>query len=240
MVKKMSKSKKNYPDPMVVVNKYGADAVRLYLINSPVVKAETLKFKEEGVKDVLKDVFLPWFNAYRFLVQNIDSYNSGSNENFCWDSKSSYGDSSNVMDRWIISFTQSLLLFVKKEMEAYRLYTVLPRLMKFIDNLTNWYVRTNRKRLKGEGNSSEDCRAALDTLFSVLFTMVRVFAPFTPFLTEHMYQGLKHLVDWSKDEPQSGAKSDKERASVHFLMIPKPREDLINEDIERSVGRMQR
>ena len=62
---KMSKRKKNYPDPMQVVNKYGADAVRLYLINSPVVKAETLKFKEEGVRDVLKDVFLPWFNAYR-------------------------------------------------------------------------------------------------------------------------------------------------------------------------------
>ena len=62
---KMSKRKKNYPDPMEVVNKYGADAVRLYLINSPVVKAETLKFIEEGVRDVLKDVFLPWFNAYR-------------------------------------------------------------------------------------------------------------------------------------------------------------------------------
>ena len=61
----MSKRKKNYPDPMEVVNKYGADAVRLYLINSPVVKAETLKFKEEGVLAVLKDVFLPWFNAYR-------------------------------------------------------------------------------------------------------------------------------------------------------------------------------
>ena len=62
----MSKRKKNYPDPLDVVNKYGADAVRLYLINSPVVKAETLKFKEEGVRDVLKDVFLPWFNAYRY------------------------------------------------------------------------------------------------------------------------------------------------------------------------------
>ena len=62
---KMSKKKKNYPDPMKVVNEYGADAVRLYLINSPVVKAETLKFKEDGVKNVLKDVFLPWYNAYR-------------------------------------------------------------------------------------------------------------------------------------------------------------------------------
>ena len=67
----MSKRLKNYPDPMAVVRKFGADALRLYLINSPVVRAETLKFKETGVKDVVKDVFLPWFNAYRFLMQNI-------------------------------------------------------------------------------------------------------------------------------------------------------------------------
>ena len=77
----------------------------------------------------------------------------------------SFAPSDNVTDMWIISFTQSLLTFVKREMAAYRLYTVLPSLMKFIDNLTNWYVRTNRKRIKGE-NTPEDSRAALDTLFS--------------------------------------------------------------------------
>jgi len=229
---KMSKRKKNYPDPMLVVNKYGADALRLYLINSPVVKAESLRFKEEGVKDVLKDVFLPWFNAYRFLMQNIESYNESSETKFLWDENSSYGNSSNVMDKWIISFTQSLLQFVQKEMAAYRLYTVLPRLMKFIDNLTNWYVRTNRKRLKGEGNASSDCKAALETLFSVLYTMVRVFAPFTPFLTEHMYQRLRHLVAGNKG---AGAES----GSVHYVMIPAPRKDLIDVGIERAVARMQ-
>ena len=57
---------------MLLIEKYGADAIRLYLINSPVVRAENLKFKEEGVRDIIKDVFLPWFNAYRFLFQNID------------------------------------------------------------------------------------------------------------------------------------------------------------------------
>lgn len=67
----MSKRKKNYPDPMAVVSEFGSDALRLYLINSPVVRAESLRFKEEGVRDVLKDVFLPWYNAYRFLVQNV-------------------------------------------------------------------------------------------------------------------------------------------------------------------------
>ena len=231
---KMSKSKQNYPDPLIVVNKYGADALRLYLINSPVVKAESLKFKEDGVRDILKDVFLPWFNAYRFLLQNIESYNSRNQTPFLWSETDGLGQSDNVMDKWIVSFTQSLLAFVKQEMAAYRLYTVLPRLMKFIDNLTNWYVRTNRKRIKGENTTEQDCRCALDTLFSVVYAMVRVFAPFTPFLTEHMYQNLKGLIDWSGED-----KSPKDRASVHFLMIPQAREDLINLDIERSVNRMQ-
>ena len=93
-------------------------------------------------------------------------------------------------------------------------------------------MRTNRKRIKGENATSEDCRAALDTLFTVVYTMVRVFAPFTPFLTEHMYQNLKHLVNWSK-------KDEETNKSVHYLMIPQPLDDLINVDIERSVGRMQ-
>ncbi len=69
---KMSKRLRNYPDPLNIVGQYGADALRLYLVNSPVVRAETLKFKESGVKDVVKDVFLPWFNAYRFLMQNVE------------------------------------------------------------------------------------------------------------------------------------------------------------------------
>jgi isoleucyl-tRNA synthetase len=69
--KKMSKRLKNYPDPMNICNAFGADAVRLYLINSPLVRADSLNFSEEGVKDVVKNVFLPWYNAYRFLIQNI-------------------------------------------------------------------------------------------------------------------------------------------------------------------------
>jgi len=223
---KMSKRKKNYPDPMLVVNKYGADALRLYLINSPVVKAENLRFKEEGVKGILKDVFLPWYNAYRFLFQNIEQFEREEGVLFSWDEELC-GKSTNVMDRWILSFTQSLLDFVATEMAAYRLYTVIPRLMKFIDNLTNWYVRMNRRRLKGEGGSL-DCRAALDTLFTVVLTMVRVMAPFTPFLTETMYQKLRLKVPKLKDQ-----------SSVHFLMLPTAKQNLIDLNIERAVGRMQ-
>lgn len=70
----MSKRLKNYTDPMVIVSKYGADAVRLYLINSPVVRGDNLCFKDEGVKEVVKDVFLPWLNAYKFLIQNVENF----------------------------------------------------------------------------------------------------------------------------------------------------------------------
>ncbi|XP_067006975.2 isoleucine--tRNA ligase, cytoplasmic isoform X2 [Anabrus simplex] len=228
---KMSKRKKNYPDPMEVVNKYGADALRLYLINSPVVRAENLRFKEEGVRDILKDVFLPWYNAYRFLVQNIERLNREEGVSFKFDENVVLSNlSENLMDRWILSFAQSLLLFVKREMTAYRLYTVIPRLVKFIDNLTNWYVRMNRRRLKGDGGVT-DCHHALHTLFSVLYSMVRNMAPFTPFLCELMYQNLRQAVPSASNKDSAG--------SVHYLMLPEPRKTLIDESIERAVASMQ-
>ncbi|XP_015590237.1 isoleucine--tRNA ligase, cytoplasmic [Cephus cinctus] len=226
---KMSKRKKNYPDPMEVVNKFGADALRLYLINSPVVRAENLRFKEEGVRDVIKDVFLPWYNAFRFLMQNIERFEREERTTFVYkDVKDSASLSDNIMDRWIVSFTQTLLLFLKQEMQAYRLYTVVPRLIKYIDNLTNWYVRMNRKRIKGD-NGGADCQHALNTLFSILYTMVRINAPFIPFLTEFMFQRLSKLISSSKENLDS----------VHYQMIPNTLPQLINEDIEKAVSYMQ-
>lgn len=227
---KMSKRKKNYPDPGLIVQNYGADALRLYLINSPVVRAENLRFKEEGVRDVLKDVFLPWYNAYRFLVQNVQRLQKEDDIQFLYNENTAkQGD--NIMDKWVQSFTQSLIQFVKAEMDAYRLYTVVPRLVKFVDMLTNWYVRTNRRRLKGE-SGTEDCLWALETLFSVLFSMCRLMAPFTPFITEMMYQNLRHLIDPASVE-------EKEASSIHYLMLPQVRESVIDKRIESAVSQMQ-
>ncbi|OXU26482.1 hypothetical protein TSAR_003608 [Trichomalopsis sarcophagae] len=228
---KMSKRKKNYPDPMEVVNKYGADALRLYLINSPVVRAENLRFKEDGVRDIVKDVLLPWYNAFRFLLQNIERYEHETGKTFVYEATHTL--SSNLMDRWILSFTETLLNFLKTEMQAYRLYTVLPRLIKYIDNLTNWYVRMNRRRLKAEGTAQqEDCRAALNTLFRVVYTMVRINAPFTPFLAEFMFQRLIRYL-----EPGSAAAA--KGSSVHYQMIPDASNELIDERIERAVACLQ-
>ncbi|XP_034022071.1 isoleucine--tRNA ligase, cytoplasmic [Thalassophryne amazonica] len=227
---KMSKRKKNYPDPGLVVKNYGADALRLYLINSPVVRAENLRFKEEGVRDVLKDVFLPWYNAYRFLVQNVQRLQKEEEIQFLYN-ESKMKQSDNIMDKWIQSFTQSLIQFFKAEMAAYHLYTVVPRLVKFVDMLTNWYVRTNRRRLKGE-SGTEDCLWALETLFSVLFSMCRLMAPFTPFITEMMYQNLRYLNDPASIE-------EKDTSSIHYLMLPQVRENLIDKHIEMAVSQMQ-
>ena len=123
---------------MEVVRKYGADALRIYLINSPVVRAEPLRFAEEGVKDVVKAVLLPWFHAYRFFVENVQRFESVFACTFVTKDVVTKGAVSNVMDRWILSAFQSLVGFVRTEMAAYRLYTVTPRLLAFIESLTNW------------------------------------------------------------------------------------------------------
>jgi isoleucyl-tRNA synthetase len=112
---------------------------------------------------------------------------------------------------------------------AYRLYTVVPRLLKLIEDLTNWYIRFNRKRLKGE-YGSDDTLKSLNTLFEVLYTLIRAMAPFTPFLTENMYQGLKTFVHLPRDQ---------DCRSIHFLTFPEVNEHYFDEDIERAVSRMQ-
>ncbi|KAF9583789.1 isoleucine--tRNA ligase [Lunasporangiospora selenospora] len=226
--KKMSKRLKNYPEATKILDAYGADALRLYLINSPVVRAETLKFKEEGVKEVVTKVFLPWYNAYKFFVNQTVLLKKEFSHDFLYNPTLKKSD--NVMDRWMLASCQSLIKFVRNEMENYRLYTVVPRLLRLIDELTNWYVRFNRRRLKGE-NGLEDGVFAMNTLFEVLYTLVRAMAPFTPFLTETMYQTLKTFL------PKDPNVVDDR--SVHFLDFPEVKEEYFDDDIERAMSRMQ-
>ncbi|KAK9237635.1 tRNA synthetases class I-domain-containing protein [Lipomyces kononenkoae] len=226
--KKMSKRLKNYPDPGLVINSYGADALRLYLINSPVIRAETLKFKEEGVKEVVSKVLLPWWNSYKFWEGHAALLKKTEGIDFMFDPNLM---STNVMDKWILASLQTLIEFVHQEMAEYRLYTVVPRLLNLIDDMTNWYIRFNRKRLKGE-SGVEDTVVALNTLFEVLYTLVLTLAPFTPFLADNIYQRLRPFI------PAHLLPADSR--SVHFLEYPVARVDLEDEAIERAVGRMQR
>ena len=227
--KKMSKRLKNYPEPGIILDEFGADALRLYLISSPVVRGETLKFRKEGVKEVITQALLPWWNSFRFFENQALLFESTNDRLFKY--TPSKTKKQNVMDNWIIASCQSLLLHIKTEMEAYRLYNVLPRLLALIENLTNWYIRFNRRRLKGE-NGPEDTMDALNTLFEALFTLTRAMSSFTPFLSENIYLRLKKFIS-DEDLPSDSR-------SVHFLLLPDPRTDLLDENIERRVRRMQK
>ncbi|KAI8896317.1 tRNA synthetases class I-domain-containing protein [Globomyces pollinis-pini] len=226
--KKMSKKLKNYPDPTVLLEQYGADALRIYMITSPAVRAEQLKFREEGVKEVITRVMLPWYNSYRFFFAQLALLKKEQNLDFVYNPHLDMTKSSNVMDKWILASTQSLIEFVRQEMTAYRLYTVTPRLLTLIDTLTNWYIRFNRKRLKGE-NGPEDASRALNVLFEVLYTLSILMSPFTPFMAETMYQNLQKCVPQTAEDTRS----------VHFMMYPEPKKEYFNVEIERAVSRMQ-
>ncbi|OJD16650.1 isoleucine-tRNA ligase [Emergomyces pasteurianus Ep9510] len=228
--KKMSKRLKNYPDPTLIMDRYGSDPLRLYLINSPVVRAEPLRFKESGVKEIVAKVLLPLWNSYKFFEAQVALLRKIEDVEYVFD-PAAEATNTNVMDRWILASCQSLLKFVNREMAGYRLYTVVPRLLGLIDNTTNWYIRFNRKRLKGE-LGLDDTLHALNTLFEVLYTLVRGLAPFTPFITDNIYLRLLPHI------PKSLQAED--NRSVHFLAFPEVREELFDEVIERQVGRMQK
>ena len=113
----MSKRLQNYPDPNVVMKKYGSDALRLYLINSPVVRAEPLRFKEAGVKEVVAKVLLPLWNSYKFFELQINLLKKVENVDYMFNPKTET-ENTNVMDQWILASCQSLLKFVNEEMSG--------------------------------------------------------------------------------------------------------------------------
>ncbi|MDJ0925498.1 MAG: isoleucine--tRNA ligase, partial [Acidimicrobiia bacterium] len=133
--RKMSKSLKNYPDPSHVLDEFGADALRAYLISSPVVRADPLRFSEAGVRDVVRTVLLPFWNAYSFFTTYAEA------DGITLDDISAAlpPDQRAEIDRWVLSVLQSLVRTVNTEMEEYRLYNVIPPILGFIDDLTNWY-----------------------------------------------------------------------------------------------------
>mmetsp|Transcript_45072 Transcript_45072/g.109047 ORF Transcript_45072/g.109047 Transcript_45072/m.109047 type:complete len:1165 (+) Transcript_45072:75-3569(+) len=240
--KKMSKRLKNYPDPSLVIDKYGADALRMYLINSPVVRAEELKFKEAGVLGVVKEVFLPWYNAFRFFLQNVERWESATGKKLV-PSVDKVKSTTNSTDIWISAATQELIKFVHTEMEAYRLYTVMPALVQFVTQLTNWYVRLNRDRLKGLEGDDDDTEIGLQVLYDVLLDVTLIMAPFTPFITEFFYQHLRKFQPSYAEAANGGGNTNPVKAgksdSVHFLRLPEYDESRLNHDAVEAMEALQ-
>ena len=214
--RKMSKSLKNYPDPEKLLNNYGGDSLRAYLINSPVVRGEPLKFSEEGVKLVTRNVILPLWNSFTFF-SNYANADDISMEEL---NKADSVEDRPLMDQWIISTLQSLIKDVNEKMENYYLYEVIPPLISFIDELTNWYVRSNRKRFwKEKGVDDRDKINAFKTLHEVLLEFSKTMAPVLPFICEQIYQGLVEV----------------ENTSIHYEDYPVADNNLINTELENDI-----
>ncbi len=215
---KMSKSKQNYPDPNLVLDQYGADALRAYLIDSPVVRAEPLKFSESGLREIVRTVVLPYWNALSFFTTYaaVDGFDPRT-----WRARPVA--ERRPIDRWILSVMQSLIQTVNVEMEGYRLYSVVPRLVAFIDQLTNVYIRSNRKRF-WKSDDRVDQTDAYQTLYTVLTTFNTVLAPFMPFITEEVHQRLVLPVDPSAP------------ACVHWCDYPRVDRTLIDTQLEADIA----
>jgi isoleucyl-tRNA synthetase len=217
--RKMSKSLKNYPDPTEVIEAHGADALRAYLINSPVVRAEPMRFAEQGVRDVVRSVILPLWNAYSFFATyaSVDGWTPPAK------GEASPISERALLDRWVISVQQSLIAEVNEEMEAYRLYNVIPAVLGFVDDLTNWYIRRSRRRFWRTENDN-DKQHAFETLYEVLTTFSRLLAPILPFIAEVLYQRLEVGI-------RDGALD-----SVHLEYFPEADASLVDTDLERQMA----
>lgn len=198
---KMSKRLRNYPDPSLVVEKYGADAVRLYMMHSPAVKAEDLCFTESGVELVLRQVLIPLWNAHSFFSTYARIYK--------WKPKAPPAKPAAVIDQWILSLLNKLVKQVEEGMDDYDLNHSVEPFVAFVDQLTNWYIRRSRRRF-WEGEATQDRDEAFATLYYALIQLAKIAAPYVPFISDAIYRNLRndtmpesvHLCDFPSYEEQ--------------------------------------
>ena len=193
---KMSKSKGNFTDPMILVNKFGADSLRFALMNSAAVHADDVKFSDQMVKDVLKSLILPLWNSYSFFVTyaNLDNYEPDDTP---------YEKLHNPLDRWMISVTEELTANMDDALANYDIQRACGYLLGFMDKLNNWYIRRSRRRFWKSENDG-DKKMAYNTLYKVLMTFIKLACPIIPFICEEIYQNLRkpgdpesvHLCDY--------------------------------------------
>jgi isoleucyl-tRNA synthetase len=216
--KKMSKSLRNFTDPVAVMDKFGADALRLFLMNSAVTRGEDLGYSDEGVKEVLKGVIIPLWNSYGFFVTyaNIDGYPEGMAEAAIIPvAGTGTGGARNPLDRWVLSLCEALVKDVGAALESYDMQGAIAPIVDFIDSLNNWYIRRSRRRFWRAG-ADEDKAEAYAVLRRVLTRLVQVTAPIMPFIAEEIWRNLRvgakgdgggspesvHLCDWPEYEPR--------------------------------------
>lgn len=191
--KKMSKSKKNYPDPNVVIQKYGSDALRLYIIQSGLVKGEDLKFDEKFIRQLYNQFNIMLNNMVTFLLQNLDLYNNEHPTPFSLEPLENLINSHNILNRWILDELSLSCSNISKDLENYQLGNVTNILIDFVTKLSKSYLNMNKKDLSREARNkcSSNCES-LSTLYYCLYYLSIAMAPFAPFISETLYQKLKN------------------------------------------------
>jgi isoleucyl-tRNA synthetase len=202
---KMSKRHKNYSSPMEAINKYGADSIRLYLLDSPVVKGDALRFNEPAVLD--KGRFLvQWYNCYQFLEQEIRMLTKT-------DSLTGFTltETTQVYDNWILGRLHDFMTRARDSYAKYDLNRVVPMMLEFEDLFSKWYINLSKTKMKGS-RGEEVQRQTLSTLWQVLYGFSVIMSPVCPFMSETIYRGLLALCPTSQD----GLQTPK---SVHMVLL---------------------
>lgn len=207
---KMSKSKGNFTDPMIIINKYGADTMRLYLLSTPLLKAESVKFDDSSLKKIQQVTLDKLVNMFSFLIEKINFYNKlNPSEKFVYDSDTS--TVSNVLDLWILNKTQKFINDLHKSLNNYELVGQVYKIIDHIEQLTNWYLKMARDRIKGSTSrnptTKSDWLNGLKTLSEVLFKTVLAISSFIPFTSERLYQDFKQYTQF-------------DTVSIHLLDYP--------------------
>ncbi len=198
---KMSKKLKNYPDPMLVADKYGADALRYYLISSPLVHGEDLNFSEKGVDEVFKKIIVRLENVLAFYELYAEKQ-TGSDDDIV--TKEHFPKSSHILDEWIFARLGSVRVEVESAMEKKEIDRAVRPILGFVDDLSTWYLQNSRERIKGKEGNDQEKKAALSTLRYVFCEFSKIIAPFMPFIAEEVFQKVKgknekesvHLEAW--------------------------------------------
>ncbi|GHV43810.1 isoleucine--tRNA ligase [Spirochaetia bacterium] len=213
--KKMSKSLRNYTDPMEVINTFGADALRLFLMHSAIVKSDDLRYSDEGVREVMKSIILPLWNAYSFYVTyaNIDKVSPAGAPDH----------PGNPLDKWILSAAENLVEKVSGALDAYDMSRAVDPILEFIDLLNNWYIRRSRRRFWRSENDTDKIEA-YGTLYDVIKKLITVAAPFMPFTTDAIWQNLRN---------------DNEGESVHLADFPVVQESRRDRELEFKMAAVQ-
>ncbi len=186
--RKMSKSLKNYPDPNAMFDVYGADAMRWYLLSSPILRGADFSVTEEGMRDTVRHVILPFWNAYYFLTLYANAADTVGTFR---------ADQTDVLDRYLMGELRSLVAEVTQRMDSFDLFGACESVAAFLDTLTNWYIRRSRDRFWAGDHD------AIDALHTALVTLCQVAAPLLPLITDQIHHALVgddapsvHLADW--------------------------------------------